>query len=45
MDNTMEEIIRLSIKEKMTEKEYEKFLKSRANNCLMSMLLFYEYEE
>lgn len=45
MSNIIEDIMRLSIKEKLTEEEYEKFLKSEANNCLMSLLLFYDEED
>lgn len=40
----MEDILRLLIKEKLTPEEYELFLKSEANNCLNSMLLFYDDE-
>ena len=41
----MEDILRLLIKEKLTPEEYEKFLNSEANNCLMSMLLFYNKDK
>ena len=41
----MEDILRLLIKEKLSKEEYELFLKSEANQCLNSMLLFYNEEE
>lgn len=37
-----EDTLREKIKEKLTDEEYELFLKSEANNCLNSMLLFYD---